>query len=311
MKITPFKRRLDVHYRAMVQKRPINVLASVLTITSLYLGTVSIFASIGQDFSKAAYCILAAIIFDGLDGTVARLTKSTSEFGKELDSLCDLVSFGVAPAVLVFMAYLPEGWTLPLSAKTGLLVSETGSYMAIVFVICAALRLARFNTYQAEEHDFFTGLPSPAAGGTLAAFVLFLEYYEAGLKGQPLGSFAHIALGPTAVFLALLMVSSVRYPKEQLKSFVLSPQHAFPVLGICAFSFILFHWALSRHASIVLFPLATTYVLGGIGYTLYQNFRSTGSLLPKSLSLQEDSGSGGEEEEEEEEEEPVKMDDCL
>ena len=81
--------------------RPVNIAASVMTIMNLYMGVASIFASIGLEFNKAAIFIFMAIAFDMLDGFVARLTKSVSEFGKELDSLCDIVSFGIAPAVLV------------------------------------------------------------------------------------------------------------------------------------------------------------------------------------------------------------------
>ncbi len=281
MKITPF-RRFEVSYQVAVRRRPINVLASLFTTMNLYLGTMSIFASIGLEFEKAAYCIIGAIVFDALDGTVARLTKSTSEFGKELDSLCDMVSFGVAPAVLVFMEYLPAGFHLPVSPHTESVVSGTGSYMAIVYVICAALRLARFNTYQTEKRDFFIGLPSPAAGGMLASFVLFLQYYEPSLENHQLGSFAFIALGPTAVILALLMVSSVRYPKDRLKSFILAPRHAFLVLGFTAFAILLIHWAVSRHPSIILFPLCGMYVISGIAYTLYINF------VPAEQRLKED-----------------------
>ncbi len=280
MKITPFK-RFELSSQLAIRKRPINVLASLFTTMNLYLGTVSIFASIGGEFEKAAYCILAAIIFDSLDGTVARLTKSTSEFGKELDSLCDVVSFGVAPAVLVFMEYLPVGWHLPVSARTESIVSGTGSYMAIMYVICAALRLARFNTYQAEKRDFFVGLPSPAAGGTLASFVLFLQYYEPRLATHELGSFAFVALGPMSVLLALLMISSVRYPKDRMKSFILAPRHAFLVLCITGCSIALIHWAVTRHLSIILFPLGAMYVCSGIVYTLYVNF-DTGAKAEES-----------------------------
>ena len=303
MKIKPFK-RLDA-YQAIVRKRPINVLASVFTTISLYLGTMSIFASIGLEFEKAAYCILAAIIFDALDGTIARLTKSTSEFGKELDSICDMVSFGVAPAVLVFMAYLPEGSVLAVSARTESIVSGTGSYMAIVYVICAALRLARFNTYQANKRDYFIGLPSPAAGGTLAASVLFLCYYEVSLETPQLGALAHLALGPMAVFLALLMVSSVRYPKDRLKSFILAPRHAFLVLGVCAFAIVLIHWAITRHPSIIVFPLCMLYVLGGIANTVYLKF------VPGTANTAEDQLDDDEEDDDEEEELPVKIGERL
>lgn len=264
------KRKKTQNQRLMaVRRRPVNVLASVLTTIGLYLGTMSIFASIGREFEVAAYCILGAIIFDILDGTVARLTRSTSEFGKELDSLCDAVSFGVAPAVLVFMAYLPEGMNLPVSAKAESIVGKTGSYMSIVYVICAVLRLARFNTYQAEKREYFVGLPSPAAGGMLAASVLFLKYFEGPLEAHKLGPFAYVALGPSAVLLALLMVSTVHYPKDRLKAFILEPKHAFLVLGVCAFVIAIVHYAVTESPAIVLFPLMLAYVLFGLCDTVW------------------------------------------
>lgn len=247
----------------------INVLASVMTTLNLYMGTSSIFASIGLEFQWAATCILLAMVFDMLDGYVARLTRSESDFGKELDSLCDMVSFGVAPAVLVFMAYLPPDAHLPLSPRTESILGMSGAYMAIVYVICAALRLARFNVYHAGRRDSFIGLPSPGAAGALAAFMLFLIYFEVPLDRHALGAWAYIALGPTAVFLALLMVSPVRYPKNRFKSFLFRPRNAFLTLAICAFAMVVVHYAVVKSVSLVLFPLAALYVFFGIGDTIY------------------------------------------
>jgi CDP-diacylglycerol--serine O-phosphatidyltransferase len=261
MRLYPLRRKGDKFPRRF---RPVNMAASVMTTMNLYMGVTSIFASIGNEFRWAANCILLAIVFDMLDGFVARLTKSTSEFGKQLDSLCDLVSFGVAPAVLVFMAYLPEGTHLPLSAKAESIVGETGSYMGIAFVICAALRLARYNTFQSDRRDAFIGLPSPAAGGTLAAFVLFLQYFESRLEAAPLGPLAYFMLGPTMVVLAVLMVSTVHYPKNFFKAFIVKPQHAFIYLAAGAFLVAVVHYALTRSASLVMFPLAMAYVLFGL-----------------------------------------------
>jgi len=150
------------------RRRPINVLASLLTTLSLYCGVVSIFSSIGGRYEKAVYLILLAIVFDMLDGSVARLTHSVSEFGRELDSLCDLVAFGVAPAVLMHVFFTPQ----PRA------VGHITSVLAILFVICGALRLARFNVYQSNQRMIFTGLPIPAAGGTLASFVVFVDYLD-------------------------------------------------------------------------------------------------------------------------------------
>jgi len=267
-------RRLRVQNPRRIRKRPINVLASVMTTLNLYFGTMSIFASIGQEFETAAIYILIGIIFDGLDGTVARLTRSTSEFGKELDSLADIVTFGVAPAVLLFTSYLPHATMLEVSERATSIVGKTGSYTAIVFVICAALRLARFNTYQAERRDSFVGLPSPAAGGTLAAFVLFLQYFEPELATQEHGVLAYYALAPVSIILALLMVSTVSYPKDRLKSFVVAPRHAFMSLATMAFviGFVI-HYAREYSWSIVLFPLAMTYVIYGMAATGYVRYR--------------------------------------
>ncbi len=266
MKLYQFRRRTP---RQPHRFRPVNVAASVMTTMNLYMGVASIFASIGLEFRWAATCILMAIIFDMLDGSVARLTKSVSEFGKQLDSLCDLVSFGVAPAVLVFMAYLPEGTHLPLPPTAESIAGKTGSYIGIIYVICTALRLARFNTFQSDRRDSFIGLPSPAAGGTLAAFVLFLQYSEARLDSHAMGPMANFMLGPTSVLLALLMVSTVRYPKNRFKALILKPQHAYVTLAVAAFCIAVVHYAITRSVSLVLFPLAMGYVLFGMADTAW------------------------------------------
>ncbi|MBP8129334.1 MAG: CDP-diacylglycerol--serine O-phosphatidyltransferase [Candidatus Hydrogenedentes bacterium] len=241
-----------------IRRRPINVLASAMTTFSLYLGTASIFASIGNEYERAAYLILTAIIFDMLDGTVARLTRSVSEFGKQLDSLCDLVSFGVAPAVLVFAVYLQH------APKEGSFVGKTGAFVAIIYVICAALRLARFNVYQADRRESFVGLPSPAAGATVAAFVLFLRFF-----GFIKSNFDYYAVGALTLLMAWLMVSTVRYPKDKMKSFILAPRHAFMALGIIAYAMAIIHYAITISPAIVLFPVAATYVLFGMCDTAY------------------------------------------
>ncbi len=248
------------------RRRPINVLASVLTTLSLYCGLVSIFASITGHFDKAVAFILFAIVFDTLDGSVARLTKSVSEFGKELDSLCDLVSFGVAPAVLIFTSFLPEG--AEISKEAGRL----SAIPAIFFVICGALRLARYNVYQSGRRDVFTGLPIPAAGGTIAVFVLFARYFEIQ------GAVAVWLLALLTLGLACLMVSSVHYPKDKLKLFVLAPQHAFRMLGICAIVIAIFHYAMTRSPAIVLFPLSMAYVLFGIVDELIVRVKQRGQV---------------------------------
>ncbi len=253
--LKPKKRRSRRFRQRRRRRMPINVAASVITTFSLYCGIASIFAAIRSDYEGASYWILAAIIFDMLDGTVARLTKSVSAFGKELDSLADMVSFGVAPAVLIYNAYLIE------SAAADSVAAPMGSMVAIVFVICAALRLARYNIYQAERQDLFVGLPSPAAAGTIASFTLFVQYFEFRV--------AYWVLGPLTVALALLMVSTIRYPKKTMQVFVLTPRKAFRFLVLCVVGIAVFNYALQYSPAIVLLPLGMTYVLFGVANALF------------------------------------------
>ena len=234
-----------------MRKRPINVLASALTCAGLYCGMASILAGIDEQYVKAAYLIGYAMIFDVLDGTVAKLTKTTSDFGKQLDSLCDLVSFGAAPAVLIYTTYLVE------ERASGSPVGHYGAIFAIIYVICGALRLARFNVYQAEAREYFTGLPIPGAAATVASFVVFTDYLHRNV--------AFWVLGPMTLGLAYLMVSNVRYPKDKMKVVVLAPKNAFRWLFVCALLIAVLHYAFQQSPALVLFPAAMLYLLWGLG----------------------------------------------
>jgi CDP-diacylglycerol--serine O-phosphatidyltransferase len=189
-----------------------------------------------------------------------------SEFGKQLDALADLVSFGVAPAMIVFMAYLG-------GSQDPLVVADArfGSVIAIIYVICTALRLARFNAYQSTRRDMFSGLPSPAAGTTIAALILFTEHFE-WTQSMEMTPLYRYAIAGFTIGLAGLMVSTVRYPKERLKAWVLAPRSAFNYLVLLAVLIAVFHYANERSPSIVLLPLALAYVLFGIGDEIYLRF---------------------------------------
>lgn len=242
-------------FKRELQRKPINVLASFITALSLYFGLASMFLSMREKYDLAAMAILGAIVCDMLDGTVARLTKSVSEFGKELDSLCDLVSFGVAPAVLTYHAYWRE------EQMQGSPEGRTGAIIAIIFVVLGALRLARFNVYQSSHRDSFTGLPIPAAGGAIATFVLFADFWNLQVKFW--------LLGPLTLLLAALMVSNVRYPKDRLKrAFVVAPRNAFRLLALSGVVLAAIHYAATHSPSIILFPIVMSYVLFG----LYEDF---------------------------------------
>ncbi|MDA0999522.1 MAG: CDP-diacylglycerol--serine O-phosphatidyltransferase [bacterium] len=193
-------------------QRGIFLLPNLLTTGSLFTGFYSIIKAIQGDFWTASLAILIAIVLDGLDGAVARLTRSASSFGLQYDSLCDLVAFGIAPAILVFT------WALAPYGRIGWLA-------AFVFAACGALRLARFNVFALTGEggtSDFRGLPIPAAGGVLASLVFLAE--DLSLR-------TYIPLAVTAAFgyiLAFLMVSTIRY--QSFKRFGGRLKHPFRVL---------------------------------------------------------------------------------
>lgn len=187
------------------------ILPNLLTTGNLFFGYFSVVKAMQQDFTWAAGAIFLAAIFDVLDGRVARLTKGTSEFGVQYDSLCDLVSFGFAPALLMYQ-YALKG------------VGRMGWIFCFIFLACGALRLARFNVLSAKgkTDDDFTGLPIPMAAGVVACFVAFTCDMEAvdaesfwflSFMYDFLSNKQHIStlMLILAPLLAFLMVSSVRY----------------------------------------------------------------------------------------------------
>jgi CDP-diacylglycerol--serine O-phosphatidyltransferase len=154
------------YVRSAIRRQGIYWLPNAITTCGLFAGFYAIVQAMNLRFELAAMGIFAAMIFDGLDGRVARLTRTQSAFGAEYDSLADMVAFGAAPALVLYE------WELKGMGKLGWLA-------AFVFCACAALRLARFNTNVAHvDKRFFQGLPSPAAAGLIAGFVWAMEAYE-------------------------------------------------------------------------------------------------------------------------------------
>lgn len=170
------------------------IIPSLLTTANLFCGFYSIIAVLKSDYATAAVAILIAMLFDSFDGKIARLTNSTSPFGIEYDSLADLVSFGVAPGLLIYT------WALNAYGKIGWLA-------VFLFIACGAMRLARFNTQASGiESRYFIGLPIPAAAGLIASTVIFDKHIlEMGKEVRPV-----VILLITYV-LAYLMVSTIRY----------------------------------------------------------------------------------------------------
>ena len=179
-------------------KRGIYLLPSVLTTFGMFAGFYSIISSINGEFTIAAISIMIAMMWDTLDGRVARLTNTQSAFGAEYDSLADLVSFGLAPALLVYE------WSLYELGRFGWLA-------AFVYLACAALRLARFNTQVGTaDKRFFQGLPSPAAAGVIASMIWLKIWTFASFDSEVISLGYYLGAGIT-ILCGILMVSNVRY----------------------------------------------------------------------------------------------------
>ncbi len=219
-------------------KRGIYILPSILTSLSLFCGFYSLTASLKGDFVNASWAIIFAAIFDATDGRLARLTHTVSRFGEHYDSLVDMISFGVAPALLLFT------WSLHPYGRWGWLA-------AFLYIICVALRLARFNVQSSSiENRFFQGLPSPPAAFMVAITVIFLN-------SLGIAEFVSVIMPLVACLLALLMVSTLRY--HSFKDFDFRKKRPFSVLV----SLVLLLIILLGEPEIMLFFGAFIYVISG------------------------------------------------
>jgi CDP-diacylglycerol---serine O-phosphatidyltransferase len=232
-------------------QRGVIIVPSALTLGNLFFGIWAIVSATRGEFERAAWLIVFAAIFDTLDGRVARVTKTGSRFGEELDSLVDAISFGVAPALVIYHLFLTDGaW---------------GWIVSFFYVSCAVIRLARFNVDQAGHAKVsFHGLPSPSAGMTLATFYPFsqtplFEQYFAAWRWPELMTGLMIVLG-------LLMMSHVLYP--------VVPKFGFRnrkgiLAGIFMVTMIVLAIAIPSH---FFFPALLGYIAYGIGKALVLGF---------------------------------------
>jgi CDP-diacylglycerol--serine O-phosphatidyltransferase len=236
-------------------RRAIYILPNLFTTLSLLFGFYSIICSIHGRFTAAAGAILLAAVMDALDGTVARITNTTSRFGLEYDSLCDLVSFGVAPAVMMYLwALRPNVLNLTYLVTPEEKTVSLGVMAAFVFLACGALRLARFNVFSGLiDPGFFQGLPIPGGAGVLASTVLW-HHRLAAQAGPPSG---YVILAVT-VLTAFLMVSNLDYFSLKHR-WIVKNNHPFETLAIIV---IILAVAIIKFKTI-LFPLALIYIASG------------------------------------------------
>ena len=225
-----------------VTRKGIYLLPNLLTTASLFSGFFSIVSAINGNFIASGMALFAAQMLDGLDGRVARLTNSQSLFGAQYDSLCDVISFGLAPAIIVFL------WGLDS-------LGQTGWVFSFFYVAAAALRLARFNTYIGSEDTFFKGLPSPVASAMVVYFVWAMSSY--GIQGEEVGSILAIFTAILTGCVSLLMV--VNIPYYSFKEIELKKRVPFFSMLFVVFIFAL----ISIDPPIVLALCAFVYVVSG------------------------------------------------
>ena len=210
------------------------------------------------DFEVAAKTIGLAVVLDGVDGRIARMTHTTSDFGRELDSLADVISFGIAPAILAYI------WGVRFVAGSGAVtldhLQRVGTFVAFLFLACGAARLARFNITKnpvpanpgAPHRKYFVGLPIPAGAGMVAAVVFFFDSYPLTEFGWSLAWLALLAL------LSFLMVSAWRYWSFKEVN-MLRPRSTLILILMCAVIYGIWNWPQP-----VVLLLATVYVGSGV-----------------------------------------------
>ncbi len=231
---------MDEYNKPMnLRRRGIYLLPNLFTTGALFAGFYAIVQAMNEKFEHAAVAIFIAMVLDGLDGRVARMTHTQSEFGAEYDSLSDMVSFGVAPALVIYE------WALKGMGKWGW-------FAAFIYCVATALRLARFNTnIDVVDKHYFQGLPSPAAAALVAGFVWVM--LDSGFDGESLRWYAAVL----TVFAGLSMVSNL--PFYSFKTINMRKSVPFLVIFLIALFFVL----ISSDPPIVLFGLFLCYALSG------------------------------------------------
>lgn len=250
---------------AKLRKRGIYLLPNLITTSALFAGFYAIVQAMSHHYDQASVAIFVAMVLDGLDGRVARLTHTQSPFGAEFDSLSDMVSFGVAPALVVYV------WALQGMGKLGWIA-------AFIFCVGAALRLARFNTHlDVADKRYFQGLPSPSAAAVVAGLVWVLDDY--GVAGP---SVSWLAWAVT-IFAGLTMVSNIRY--YSFKEINMRKSIPFVALLIIVLAFALLTYSPPQ----VLFLAFIAYALSGYVMCLIAfSRRKSGKVAKAPEPLEED-----------------------
>jgi len=230
------------------------ILPNIFTAASAYIGVLSIIYSINGRFELAAWLIVIAAIFDGLDGRVARATGTTSRFGMEFDSLSDIIAFGVAPSILIFTTF-------------GIYYGKFGALVSALFVVFGAIRLARFNVTTVSEPNVFIGLPIPSAAIFCISAVLAIREYE-------MNFIIPYFLG-MVVMVSFLMVSNIRYPSFKKLNDL---KHNFKKLLVFIVTLLSLIYLFPIESMLV---LSSLFIFGGIIRAFYYVIKKRKSTLQK------------------------------
>ena len=219
--------------------RGIYILPNLFTTMNIFCGFYAVIAAVNGAINAAAIAILVAAIFDALDGKIARATHTTSRFGVEYDSLADLISFGLAPGLMIYL------WALKPLGRLGWLA-------AFLFMVCGALRLARFNTQvDSVKSDYFVGLPIPAAAGMLAATVMLHHRLGIGTSANK------ILILMLIYILSFLMVSSIKFHSFKKPELFKKMNFNYLVAAVLIMIFI------AAQPAIALFSIGLAYIMSG------------------------------------------------
>ena len=261
----------ELQAKSRQPRRGIYILPTLFTIGTIFCGFYAVINTMKGEFDLAAMALGFAVVCDGLDGRIARLTNSCSEFGVQMDSLADVITFGLAPAVLAYL------WgakaivaTVPPYAKH---VQQIGWIVCFAFVICGAMRLARFNIQTTKPQPpatsskkFFVGMPIPAGAGLIAAIVHFTPE---PITHWPAGALWNILVG----FLAFLMISTIRYPS--FKHIDMRSRKSYVSFYLLALLVALIY----LYSQVVLLILATVYATSGFLMKIYQMMKHKNEVI--------------------------------
>ena len=265
-------------FRAIHKERLnyISILPSLITIINALCGFTSIVLASNGKFAFSAYMLLLAMVADMLDGRVARMSKSTSSFGGQLDSLCDMISFGLAPAFLMLKVTQYKFTSIiDLSVNLEGFLNRFVWLAAAAYISCAAIRLARFNVENEEDesaHMSFVGLPSPAAAGVVVSLVLF---HQEILQDMSIKSSSLVRIGDDLLIFSLplivlsvgiLMVSRIRYPHIVNQYFKGKKPFAYFIKALVAIAFMM--W--SHQVTLIL--VFCGFAVSGLVKWLYTRF---------------------------------------